>query len=159
MFRIAVLTAALVTVLALVSVASADSPHFIKGSSGLSGSSVTCTFKEAGLGNLGTTTVNITCSASASAVYVCVNGGGKHPQAANKETVNSEVSGSAPFQIRNGSTSGTLTVAAPGPGDFSCPGGQTLALASVTYSNVSVSGAGASLDLADQTFTDPNVPS
>jgi len=40
--------------------------------------------------DLGTTvsTTNITCSANATAVYACLNGGGTHPKAANKETVN-----------------------------------------------------------------------
>jgi hypothetical protein len=139
-------------------VALANSPHFISASSGLSGSSLTCTFKEAGLGNLGVTSISITCSATATATYECVNGGGKNPEAANKETVSTPVSFTGSFPIRNGSTSGTLTVAAPGAGSFTCPGGQKLLLASVTYTNVTVSGAGVSQSLSDQTYTNPNAP-
>ena len=116
----------------------ADSPHFISASSGLSGSSLTCTFKEAGLGNLGFTSIKETCSATATATYVCVNNGGNHPKAANKETITAPVTGGGNFPIRNGQTTGTITVAAPGPGSFSCPGGQTLKLASVTYTNVMI---------------------
>jgi hypothetical protein len=46
----------------------ADSPHLISASSGLSGSSLTCTFKEAGLGNLGFSSIRETCSATATAI-------------------------------------------------------------------------------------------
>jgi hypothetical protein len=139
-------------------VAFANSPHFISASSGLSGSSLTCTFKEAGLGNLGVTSIKITCGADASATYECVNGGNKNPEAANKETVTAPVSGSGSFPVRNGSTTGTLTVAAPGAGSFSCPGGQKLLLAAVSYTNVTVSGAGASQSLNDQMYVNPNAP-
>ena len=43
------------------------------------------------------------------------------------------------FPVRNGQTTGSLTVGPPGPGSFSCPSGQTLFLQSVTYSNTYVS--------------------
>ena len=151
---------ALLTIATLTAPVFADSPHFISGSSGLSGASLSCTFKEAGLGNLGVTSIQITCSANASAVYECVNGGGNHPKAANKETVTAPVSGSGIFPIRNGQTTGTLIVVSspPGPGSFTCPSGQSLVLKSVIYTSVMVSGAGASLSLADQTFTNPGAP-
>src|SRR5919108_298337 len=129
----------LLSVLALVTMASlsvpvfADSPHFIYASSGINGTSLTCTFKEAGLGNLGFSSIQITCSASATAIYECVNHGRNHPQAANKETVTAPVSTSGTFPIRNGQTTGMLTVSAPGPGSFACPPGQDLVLYSVTY--------------------------
>lgn len=137
----------------------ADSPHFISASSGLSGSSLTCTFKEAGLGNLGFSNIKETCSAQATAVYECVNGGGNHPSAANKETVSGPVSGGGLFPIRNGQTTGTITVAPPGPGSFSCPNGQTLVLASVTYTNVMICDQLANcVALNDQTYINPNAP-
>ena len=137
----------------------ADSPHFISASSGLSGSSLTCTFKEAGLGNLGFSSIKETCSATATAIYECVNNGGNHPQAANKETVTAPVTGSGLFPIRNGQTTGTITVAAPGPGSFSCPGGQTLVLFSVAYTNVMICDQlGNCVQLKDQTFTNPSAP-
>lgn len=137
----------------------ADSPHFISAASSLSGAFLVCTFKEAGLGNLGFTNIKETCSATASALYVCVNGGGNHPSAANKETVTAPVSNGGFFPIRNGQTTGSITVAPPGPGNFHCPGGQTLALASVTYTNVIVCDQlGNCVPLASQTFRDPSVP-
>jgi hypothetical protein len=160
MNKILVSVLALLTMATLTAPVFADSPHFISGTSGLSGASLTCSFKEAGLGNLGVTSISITCSANATAVYECVNGGSKHPMAANKETVTAPVSGSGIFPVRNGQTTGTLTVVSspPGPGSFTCPSGQTLVLFSVIYTNVVVSGAGASLSLADQTFTNQNAP-
>lgn len=160
MNRVLLSVLAILAVITLTAPVFADSPHFISGSSGLSGASLSCTFKEAGLGSLGVTSISIKCSANASAIYECVNGGSNHPKAANKETVTAPVSGSVVFPIRNGQTTGTLIVVSspPGPGSFTCPSGQSLVLFSVTYTNVLVSGAGASLSLADQTFTNPTAP-
>ena len=136
----------------------ADSPHFLIASSSLSGSSLVCTFKEAGLGTAATN-IRETCSAQATAVYECVNNGGNHPQAVNKETVSGPVSGSNFFPIRGGQTTGMITVAAPGPGNFACPGGQSLVLASVTYTNVMICDAlGNCAPMASQTFRNPSAP-
>jgi hypothetical protein len=134
---------AAVAVLALGATAAlADSPHFLKAQASVDGSgNLICTFKEAGLGTTVTTT-NITCSADATAVYACINGGGNHPKASNKETVNGPVSGGGSFPVRNGQTTGSITVAPPGAGDFSCPNGQDLVLASVCYANVTLTGEG-----------------
>ena len=139
---------ALILVLALgASVALADSPHFINASAIIAQQgNLVCTFKEAGLGNT-LTTANISCSADATAVYACINGGNKHPKAANKETVGGPVSNGGSFPVRNGQTTGSITVAPPGPGDFSCPNGQTLVLASVSYTNIVLSGEGATADV------------
>jgi hypothetical protein len=98
------------------------------------------TFRESGLGNTPTSTVNIEVTAEATAEYACLNGGGNHPKAANKETVNGPVGGNGDFGItKNGSASGTVFVAPPSPGDFSCPSGQTFVLASVSYSTILIS--------------------
>jgi hypothetical protein len=115
----------------------ADSPHFVRASASISGTSLTATFKEAGLGT--NETVSITLNATATATYVCVNGGGSNPSAANKTTVTAPVSATGTFTSgKNGSVVGSLTVTAPGPGSFTCPPGQTLSLASVTYTDVSL---------------------
>ena len=90
-------------------------------------------FDERGLGNLN---VDYLLSADASAVYACVNGGGNHPKAANKETVNAEVSAGASFEPKNGRVVASLSAGPPSAGDFNCPPGQTLVLASVSYTNV-----------------------
>jgi hypothetical protein len=100
-----------------------------------------CGFKEAGLGDVATTSV--TCTADVTAVFACINGGGNHPQAANKETVSAEVSGTVEVPVRNGQTTGTVVVGPPSAGDFSCPGGQRLVLAPVSYTNVTLIGVGA----------------
>jgi hypothetical protein len=134
---------------ALSTVALADSPHFLKASATIDSSNgnLVCSFKEAGLGNV--PTADITCSASATVVYQCFNNGGNHPKAANKETVHADVSGGGTFPVRNGQTTGSITVAPPGPGSFGCPGGQTLFLQSVEYDNVVISGQGASASVGD----------
>jgi hypothetical protein len=137
----------LVGVLAVVPAAQADSPHFITASASINDAGqLVCTFKEAGLGNT-LTTAKISCSADATAVYQCFNNGGNHPKAGNKETVGGPVSSSGTFPVRNGQTTGSLTVSPPGPGDFTCPSGQTLYLQSVSYTNIVLSGEGATADV------------
>jgi len=96
---------------------------------------LTVSFTEAGLGNLD---VSYTLNATGTAVYACVNNGGRHPQAANKQTVSSQLSGGATFTPQNGKVTGAITLSAPGAGAFSCPSGQTLVLASVSYTNVAL---------------------
>jgi hypothetical protein len=138
--------------------ASAQSPHFIRATSGTNGSGdLTCTFKEAGLGNEPTgSEVDITCSATADAIYQCINRGGHNPEAANKEDVSEDVSGTDSFRIgSNGQASGTVTVDAPSS-TLDCPGGQRLILAQVTYTDVTITDEfGNEESLPDATFTDP----
>ena len=135
-----ILAAVAVTAAITAPAAFADSPHFIKAGATTSGPNLVCTFKEAGLGTT-VSTEAVTCSANATAVYECVNNGGNHPSAANKTTVSGPVSGGGTFPVRNGSTSGSITVGPPGPGGFGCPSGQTLVLASVCYSDVTLTGS------------------
>jgi len=128
--------------------AAADSPHFIsEGTASITstGAYNVANFKEAGLGNLGVTSISITLSATASATYACVNGGSNHPKATNKESVEANVSSTGTFPIRNGSTTGSLSVGPPPAGPFtpSCSPPMTVVLISVSYTNVSLSGAGA----------------
>jgi len=135
------LAVALILSLAVVTSASATSPHFLKAAASVDNSgNLVCSFKEAGLGDV--SVASITCTAGATAVYACINGGGNHPKASNKETVNGPVSGGGEFPVRNGSTTGNITVGPPGAGDFTCPGGQHLVLASVCYADVTLSGQG-----------------
>jgi hypothetical protein len=115
--------------------AAAQNPHFVKASASESGNNLVCSFKEAGLGS--GQEVTITCSAEATANYQCINKGGHNPSAENKRSVNEEVSESGDFTAtKSGQVTGSLTVEPPGPGDFTCPKGQTLTLVSVTYDNV-----------------------
>jgi len=134
-------------------VALAANPHFIsEGTDSInsSGALVATGFKEAGLGST-TTTEKITLSADASATYACINGGGKHPSASNKETVSGPVSASGNFPVRNGQTTGgSIAAGPPSAGTFSCPSGQKLVLAFVSYTNVLLTGlAGDTSSLPD----------
>jgi len=144
MRKLIVLLTLVLSGIVAVPAAQADSPHFLKASATIDSNTgaLVCSFKEAGLGNV--PTADITCSASATVVYQCFNNGGNHPKAGNKETVNADVSGSGTFPVRNGQTTGSISVPPPGAGDFSCPSGQTLFLQSVQYDDIIISGQGAS---------------
>jgi len=96
---------------------------------------VTVCFKEAGLGN--NQNINYLATAGASATYVCVNNGGQCPNAANKTTVSGPVATPGTFNSgQNGQISACLTLTPPEPGSFTCPGGQTLTLADVSYTTI-----------------------
>ncbi len=117
----------------------ATSPHFISASAAFQGSgpNLNVSFKESGLGN--NQLITYTASANATAVYACINGGGNHPKATNKETVSGPVSATGTFSSgKNGTISQTLTLTPPGPGSFTCPSGQKLTLADVSYASVSI---------------------
>ena len=121
----------------------ADNPHFLFADNSVSTSTgaLTTSFKDAGLGT-GATSIQVTLSVTtATAVYQCFNNGGNHPKAGNKETVSTSLSTTGTFPVRNGQTTGSLTVGPPGPGSFGCPSGQSLFLQSATYSGTFVSDA------------------
>jgi hypothetical protein len=135
------LAAALFMAIATAAPAFADSPHFINASASInSAGALVCSFKEAGLGTT-VSTEAVTCSANGSAVYACINGGNNHPKASNKETVNGPLTGGGTFPVRNGSVTGSITLGPIGPGSFTCPNGQTLALASVSYTDILLTGS------------------
>jgi hypothetical protein len=121
-----------------VSVVLANSASFHYANASASGLNLSVAFKETGLGNSGATSVQIAVDAEGMATYQCFNNGGNHPQAGNKTTVNGPVTGSGEFPVRNGQTTGVITVSLPGPGNFSCPGGQHLILESGTFSNITI---------------------
>jgi hypothetical protein len=105
-------------------------------------------FDERGLGN---ENVDYTLSADATALYACINGGGKHPQAANKEAFEGQVSGGGSFEVKNGRVVASLTAGPLLAPSFTCPGGQRRVLAAVTYTNVVLTDDtnGVSTDVAD----------
>lgn len=95
------LFAALVS--ALATTASAGSPHFVGDPQiSRSGNSLTVTGKEAGLGNEEQIHIVLTATAE------CINGGLKHPRAANKTSVSAE----GDFPVQNGKANFSLTVTA-----------------------------------------------
>jgi hypothetical protein len=148
MRRLLVLVAAAVAALLLfASPASAASPHFLRASaSGPDGSGdLVVNFKIAGLGDTVTTTV--TASANATAVYACQNNGGNFPSDPKKQQVSGPVSASGDFTSgKNGSITDSLTLMPPAS-TLNCPGGQHEVLASVSYTNVQVSGGGDTADI------------
>jgi hypothetical protein len=116
----------------------AANPHFINTSASLANNgNLQVNFKEAGLGT--NQNVDLVASADGTADYACINKGGKNPSASNKETVSGPVAAGGTFSSgQNGQINSSLTLQPPSAGDFSCPSGQRLVLASVTYSNVAI---------------------
>ena len=152
--RIILLAGALVAAMAFAAAASADAPKFHSATSSVNGSgALVASFDERGLGN---TNIDYTLTADATAVFACINGGGNHPQAANKETVNAEVSAGGSFEPKNGRVQASLSAGPPSAGSFSCPNGQRLVLASVSYTNIvltdTTNGVSTSLPDASRTF-------
>jgi hypothetical protein len=131
---------ALIAILAVVALATtllAVSPHFINASATLSGANLVVSWKEAGLGD--NQTISYTASANANATYVCVNKGGGNPSAGNKTNATGTVTASGSFSSgKNGQITASLTINPPSAGSFSCPSGQSLQLAQVSYTNVFV---------------------
>ena len=147
MLRIARLFPAVLLFLALAAPhAQAAKAHFIKGDAAATDGELgparvgfhgglLVTFVEVGLGsNLG---IDYLVTADASATYACINNGGNQPSAENKGSVAGPVSATGTFTAdKNGRVSASLAVAPLGPGDLSCPPGQTLFLTEVSYTNV-----------------------
>jgi hypothetical protein len=133
--RIAVVALVFVAFALIAQQALAVSPHFIRASGSLeSNGALTVDFKEAGLGT--NQNINYLLTADATATYVCVNRGGGNPSASNKTTVAGPVSASDTFNSgKNGQVTASLT-AQPPPSDISCPPGQSLQLAQVSYINI-----------------------
>jgi len=129
--------APLAMLLAVAAPAYAQNEHFVRAGATLNANgSLTVSFKEAGLGT--NQLINYTLTADATATYVCVNRGGANPSAQNKTTVAGPVSASGTFNSgKNGQVTASLTVSPP-PSDITCPPGQSLELASVSYTNVTL---------------------
>src|SRR5918995_2731165 len=117
------------------SAALAQNEHFIRASGNLNNNgTLTVSFKEAGL--VTNQLITYVLSADSTATYVCVNRGGANPSAQNKTTVSGPVSATGTFSSgKNGQVTESLTVSPP-PSDITCPPGQSLELASVSYTNV-----------------------
>ena len=100
-------------VAALPMVAFAGSPHFINNAFSISRADTTLTVsgKEAGLGDEAQIHVEL------SATALCINPGGNHPKAANKQSV----SAAGDFPVQNGKADFTLSVTATFQPDCSPP--------------------------------------
>ena len=134
MRRTLTLLLTLLLTLVLASSAYAGAPKFHRATSAVNDDgALVVSFDERGLGN---DNVDYTLTADATALYACINGGGKHPQAANKEAFEAQVSGGASFEPKNGRIVEDLTAGPLLAPSFTCPSGQTRVLASVTYTNI-----------------------
>jgi hypothetical protein len=134
----ALLFASLLALFAFATTAQAVSPHFVNASAHLSGTNLVVDFKEAGLGT--NQQIVYVASADSTVTYVCVNRGGSNPSAQNKTTISGPVSASGTFSSgKNGQVTASLTLNPPGAGSFSCPSGQSLQIAQVSYTNVTIS--------------------
>src|SRR5215208_4493427 len=139
--KVMLLAAALAMVLAYAVPAFAQNEHFVRASGSLNNNgSLTVSFKEAGLGT--NQLIDYTLTADATATYVCVNRGGANPSASNKTTISGPVSATGSFSSgKNGQVTASLTLNPPGSGSFSCPAGQSLEIAQVSYTNVAITDA------------------
>jgi hypothetical protein len=151
-----VFAAVFATAALAVPVAFADSPHFISaGTASIdnSGAYVVTNFKEAGLGNTLTTEQITLHIDTATATYICVNGGSNHPNANNKQTVSGSLDVTQSFKVRNGQTTGTISAGPPAAGPFSppCDPPMIVQLAFVSYSGVELIG------LAGDTVAEPDL--
>ncbi len=103
--RIAIVVVAAMAVMALgAQSAFAGSPHFVDDTvtKTQSGNTLTVSGKEAGLGDEAQVHIVVTATA------LCINGGGHHPKAVNKESV----SAAGDFPVQNGKANFSLTLTA-----------------------------------------------
>jgi hypothetical protein len=132
--RILLTTATLVAVLALALPAWAAAPQFHAATSSVNNDgALVVNFDERGLGN---ENIDYTLTADATALYACLNRGGKHPQAANKEAFEGQVAGGGSFEAKNGRVVASLTAGPLLAPQFTCPSGQDRVLAAVSYTNI-----------------------
>jgi hypothetical protein len=148
--------AAVAAFLAFSISALADTGKFHSASSSVNNDgALVVNFDERGLGN---ENVDYTLTADATALYACINGGGKHPQAANKEAFEGQVSGGGSFEVKNGRVVASITVGPLLAPQFQCPNGQRRVLAAVTYTNIvltdTTNGVSIGVPDASRTFFD-----
>jgi len=156
--RIAILAAAVSTATWLAfgaGTASATSgAHFFSATASVADNgALVVIFDEAGVGQQ---TVDLTLNANGTATYACINGGGNHPKASNKQTVSGPVSGSGTFApTKNGRVTGSLS-AGPPASTLTCPSGQTFVLACVSYTGITITdttnGVTANIEDVSRTF-------
>jgi hypothetical protein len=130
-----------------VGVTQAQNPQFKQADPVIDASGdLNVTFVETGLGNV--SSANITLTATVTSTFGCVNpGNGQQPQGLSSTTTTPTASGT--FPARNGQTRGTITLSAPDTPE--CPKPMTGVLVSITYSNIQISGAGATVKLGTLT--------
>ena len=131
-FLVAVVAFAVAVLVAGPASAVAAKFHSATGSVNNSGALVV-SFDERGLGE---GNIDYSLTADATALYACINGGGNHPKAANKESFEGSVSGGGSFEAKNGRVQADITAGPLEAPQFQCPSGQKRVLAAVSYSNI-----------------------
>ena len=115
----------------------AANPHFVRASATRDGNALVVSFKEAGLGNAQTVTIQV--SATFTRVDQCVNKGGNVPSDPKKTRTTATTSQSGSFTSdKNGNVVGSLRLTSFTT--LTCPPGQraTLVPGSLSFSNVMV---------------------
>lgn len=130
MLLISLLTGLVVATGAATSPALADSPHYITGPTAtVSGNSLTVSWKAAGLGNT-VTSVDFNLSGTINTTSQCYTKSGNPVNGVPKsETIQVDTSGT--FPVRNGQTTGSLTVSPIST--LSCTGNQEVRILSASY--------------------------
>jgi hypothetical protein len=119
-----------VAALAFAPAAFADSPHYVKGPTAtVSGNSLTVSWKAAGLGNT-VTSADFSLTGTANVTSQCFTKSGNPVNGVPKsEIVDVNVSGT--FDVRNGQTTGSLTVSPLST--LTCTGNQQVRILSVSF--------------------------
>jgi hypothetical protein len=119
----------------------AQNPHFI-GTATVNGISsdgtISVKFKEAGLGS--NQLITYSFSGTFAANYGCVNRGGNHPSASNKEFFSDNFTVTGTFSSgQNGTISQTIEFTPPDADTvLNCPGNQVAVLADIVYSSLAL---------------------
>ena len=127
---IATLFAALVVAAGAAAPALADSPHYIKGPTAtVQGNSLVVSWKAAGLGNT-VTSVDFNLTGTVNTTSQCFTKSGNPVSGVPKsETINVNATGT--FPVRNGQTTGSLTVAPIST--LQCTGNQVVRILSASF--------------------------
>jgi hypothetical protein len=150
--HILAVAAVFIAALAFAAVAQA-APHFAAADSSVNDDgALVVSFDEKGLGN---ENIDYSLTADATALYACINRGGKNPSAANKQSFEGQVTTGASIEPKNGRVQASLTAGPLPAPQFTCPSGQRRVLAAVTYTNIVLTDTtnGVSTDVPDASRT------
>ena len=133
--RFSIAAVAAVTAFLAFSTSALAAPHFhgTTESAVNNDGALVVSIDERGLGN---ENIDYTLTADATALYACINGGGKNPSAADKEAIEGQVSGTESVEPKNGRVVADITAGPLQAPSFTCPPGQRRVLAAVTYTNI-----------------------
>ncbi len=127
---VASLFAALTMLAVWASPAAADSPHYVKGPTAtVEGNSLVVSWKAAGLGNT-VTSVDFTLTGTVTTTSQCFTKSG-NPVNGVPKSETTDVNATGTFDVRNGQTTGSLTVSPLST--LECTGNQHVVILSATF--------------------------